>query len=664
MMLKLIGNVVVSSLSVLAIGSFLWVGQANAVDLSSGEVEASLDTTLSYGIIYRVAERDKDLFEGLNAVNRNDGDSNYRRGIVSNTAKFTSDFDLGYRNFGLFLRATGFFDTENENGTRARTPLSLEAKAMVGTDIDLLDAYATGAFDAGDTVVDVRIGKHVLNWGESTFIQSGINVINPFDVSKLRVPGAELREALVAVPLVSAAVELPGNISVESFYQLDWQETVIDPVGTYFSVTDYVGSGAEKAVIPISDSICDQEKRFCDEGHGFGPLTPAINADLAAALPVPLPAQSTFDPAFLNVPRNPDLKPSDSGQWGMAVRYLAEGLNNTEFGFYYVNYHSRLPTVSVHHGTPQGLQGGLGAAGAIAGGSAVTGALATEATLKVTEEVTQAVQAGLIPAAGAQRAIEKKVREIVTGGASGIAQLLAIDRFAKTGHYNLEYADNIQLFGLSFNTQLGNSGWALQGEYSLRIDAPLQRKEGDLIADGLRPIFAALRLSAEDPASVPDFLRKYRPIKVPGFVQAKISQIQATATKVFGPALGADSWAFVTEAALMRVHDMPEEEIESSALGDTADATSFGYRIAARLDYNNAIGAVNLFPYLQFRHDIKGNSPAPGRPFVQGLTGLTLGLRADYLSRWQGELAYTLFDGSRNKLRDRDLVTATIKYSF
>ena len=140
--------------------------------------------------------------------------------------------------------------------------------------------------------------------------------------------------------------------------------------------------------------------------------------------------------------------------------------------------------------------------------------------------------------------------------------------------------------------------------------------------------------------------------------------MQATATKVFGPALGADSWVFVTEAALMRVHDMPEEEIETSALGDTADATSFGYRMAARLDYNNAIGAVNLFPYLQFRHDIKGNSPGPGRPFVEGLTGLTLGLRADYLSRWQGVLSYTRFSGSRNKLRDRDFVTATIKYSF
>ena len=654
MMLKLIGKVLVLSLSVLAVSSFPWLEQANAVDLSSGEVEARLDTTISYGTAFRVEEQDKDLIEGLSAVNRNDGALNYKRGIVSNAVKFTSNLNLAYRNFGLFLGATGFFDAENENGTRARTPLSPEAKALVGKDIDLLDAYVTGAFDIGDTAVDVRVGKHVLNWGESTFIQSGINVINPFDVSKLRVPGAELREALVPVPLVSAAAELPGNLSLEGFYQLDWQETVIDPVGTYFSITDYAGPGAKKAVIPISTSISDL-------GHGFGPLTPAINADLAAAS---LPAQPDFDRRFMSVERDPDAKPRDAGQWGMAVRYLAEELNNTEFGFYYVNYHSRLPTLAAHQGSTPGLLGGLGAAGAIAGGNAVTGAIDAQATPAVREAVMQAVQAGLIDPAGAQRAIEEQVRKKVAEGAGGIAQLLAIDRFAKTGYYNIEYADDIQLLGLSFNTQLGNLGWALQGEYSLRIDAPLQRKEENLIAEGLGPIFAALRLSAQDPAAVPGYVGAYTPTKVPGFIRAKISQVQATATKVFGPALGADSWVFVTEAALMRVHDMPEEEIETSALGDTADATSFGYRMAARLDYNNAIGAVNLFPYLQFRHDIKGNSPGPGRPFVEGLTGLTLGLRADYLSRWQGVLSYTRFSGSRNKLRDRDFVTATIKYSF
>lgn len=716
MMRNLVGSHIARSVSVLAFCCLLWPGQARAVDLSSGEVEGSLDTTLSYGVSIRVEEQDRGLVEGLAAVNRNDGAANYKRGIISNAAKFTSDLDLGYRNFGLFLRATGFLDIENENGERARTPLSDTAKGMVGKDIDLLDAYLTGSFDAGDATIDIRVGKHVLNWGESTFIQGGVNAVNPFDVSKLRVPGAELREALAPVPLVSAAVELPGNLSAEGFYQIKWHETIIDPVGTYFSVTDYAGPGATRAVIPITEDIGDQ-------GYGFGPLTPAINADLqgyqVGGQPAPLEPQVAIDREFLNVKREADIEPRDSGQWGVALRLLAEDLNNTEFGFYAMNYHSRVPTVNPRTGTPAGLQDGLAAASAITGGRHLIGAITSQVqpaiieavtavvTPSVTEQVTQAVQAGMIPPQAAESEIRRlvaeqveprvsaMVRERVTAGASGIAELLAVDRYSKSGHYRLEYPDDIQLYGLSFNTQLGHSGWALQGEYSLRVDAPLQRREQDLIAEGLDPIRSSLELSAciANPQLVDadsglhcpgilqmaqlanpritnhqqilgGYVQGYRPSKVNGVLRSNISQFQATATKAFRPALGADGWFFIAEAAVALVHEMPEVAIESSALGGQADATSYGYRVAVRFDYNNAFGPVNLFPYMQFRHDVNGNSPAPGGPFVEGLTGLTFGFRADYLSRWQADLSYTMFGGSRNKLKDRDFITATLKYSF
>ena len=104
----------------------------------------------------------------------------------------------------------------------------------------------------------------------------------------------------------------------------------------------------------------------------------------------------------------------------------------------------------------------------------------------------------------------------------------------------------------------------------------------------------------------------------------------------------------------MHVHDMPDKNtapLESPAGGTLAegeadaDATSWGYRIAARLDYNNAIGGANLFPYAQFLHDVSGNSPSPSGPFVEGRTALTIGLRADYLSRWQADVGYTRYAG-------------------
>ena len=40
------------------------------------------------------------------------------------------------------------------------------------------------------------------------------------------------------------------------------------------------------------------------------------------------------------------MRADDSGQYGAAFRMFAPGLNETEFGFYYLNYHSRLPTIN------------------------------------------------------------------------------------------------------------------------------------------------------------------------------------------------------------------------------------------------------------------------------------------------------------------------------
>ena len=648
----------------LAAGAFTWGGQARALEFGSGEVEASLDTTLSYGATFRVADRDPELVAD---VNGNDGDLNYKAGVVSNAIKFTSEFDLGYRNFGLFVRGTGFFDAENENGTRERTPLSPKAKRMVGKDIDLLDAYATGTFELGEVTADLRAGKHVLNWGESTFIQGGVNAINPFDVSKLRVPGAELREALVAVPLVSTVLEFPVGLSMEGFYQLDWDKTEIDPVGSYFSVTDYVGPGATRAVVPISGS------GVTDVGFGFGPLTQVINADLGAARQ---PTQPPFDPGFLNVLRGPDRNPADSGQWGVAFRYLAEQLNETEFGFYFVNYHSRLPTVSAITGTRAGVQAGLNAAGAVSSGAsrvAKDGCQAspisntTRAVCQaVTAQVTAAVQAGQIAPAAAETVIRQQVGAQITG----VAGVLGVDRYGKTASYFIEYPEDIQLIGLSFNTDLGTTGWALQGEYSFRKDQPLQRAERALFEEGLGPFLRLVRTERPDyipAAGVPAYLAAYQPTRVQGYIKRNVSQVQATATRVFGPTLGADSLIFLTEVAAMHVHDMPKKAdtpIESPAGGSDAEASSWGYRVASRLDYNNAIGAVNLFPYLQFQHDVSGDSPSPGGSFVQGRTALTVGVRASYLASWEADIGYTSFSGRRNELRDRDFVAATVKYSF
>ena len=153
-----------------------------------------------------------------------------------------------------------------------------------------------------------------------------------------------------------------------------------------------------------------------------------------------------------------------------------------------------------------------------------------------------------------------------------------------------------------------------------------------------------------------------------GYVQRDVSQIQATATKVIGPVFGADGAVFIAEAAFSRVHDMPDREawpLETfAASDDPADDTSWGYRAAGRLDYNNAIGAARLSPYAQFQHDVSGNSPGPSGQFVEGRTALTLGLGVGYLDSIRADLSYTMYGGKHNYLADRDFVALSASYSF
>jgi hypothetical protein len=67
---------------------------------------------------------------------------------------------------------------------------------------------------------------------------------------------------------------------------------------------------------------------------------------------LPLTSPLADPAASVWLPRAMDRNPDDNGQYGIALRYLAKDFNSTEFGFYFMNYHSRTPFVSGHTGTP------------------------------------------------------------------------------------------------------------------------------------------------------------------------------------------------------------------------------------------------------------------------------------------------------------------------
>ena len=198
-----------------------------------GEVTGSWDTTLSYGLSVRAGDADaEELAKAANnpltftlpyaqqvaQVGRwssNDDDPNLNYGsagdIITNVAKLTTELEVRWRNYGFFGRLSAFYDFENTNNDF----LSQEAKRRVGQDIRILDAYVWGDhfFGENQRSFNWRVGRQVVSWGESTFIQGGLNVINPVDVSKLRLAGSELREAFNGINMLYGSAELTDSAS-------------------------------------------------------------------------------------------------------------------------------------------------------------------------------------------------------------------------------------------------------------------------------------------------------------------------------------------------------------------------------------------------------------------------------------------------------------------
>ena len=604
-------------------------GTAFAYKYENGDFSVNVDTTLSYGVSVRVEERDPNLIGKCNlspcqgflangttpvipisglpnalqrsapgrfSVNGDDGNLNYDKGQpFANTAKITQEFGFNYgADFGGLVRWTGFYDFENQN----RDDLTEIAKTKVGKDVVLLDAFVFYNFGMADYDASIRLGRQVVSWGESTFLQNGINVVNPIDLSKLRIAGAELKEAFLPIDMVWGSISFNENLSMEALYMLEFEQTEPEPTGTYFSTNDFGSLGARYVML------------------GFGTTDEPINFDACfrpgAVNPRDLGAVAACGTA---VPRLEDRYPSDLGQYGVAFRYFAPDLNNTEFGLFYLNYHSRLPF------------------------------------------------------------------------ASGIA---VSNSAANSARYFIEYPSSIHLYGLSFNTTLEESGVAIQGELSYRPNQPYQIDDVELLFAALSPLNAILAAPFNRFYSQYGDLRPGAP--VPGWARHEVSQLQFTTTKVFGPEnfIAADQISAVAEFGFTKVWDLPDPGIlryngdgtdlgggpdflsgnsrnPQTQVGGFATPFSWGYRLAARADYNNFAGsAFTLSPRFAFNHDVKGTTPGPGGNFVEDRKSLTLGVEANYLNQWSADLSYTRFYGAGifNLLSDRDFVAVSAKYAF
>jgi len=660
----------------------IMAAQAQGFEFFMGDMEGSFDSQISIGSSWRAEDQDAGLTEDLNfatnatnSANTNAGDTQFKNGdAFSQIFKGSHDLQVSYGNYGGFVRGKYWYDSALENENLDDSGYHDLAKF---SGAEILDAFVYGEFEVLGMPLDVRVGKQVVSWGESTFILGGVNQINPIDVSSFRRPGAEIKEGLIPVNMVFTSLGLTENLSAETFYQLDYKETVTAGCGTYFSTNDYQPDGC-----------------------------------------------NTVETTAGNLTRDVDgnRRPDSDGQFGIAFRYFSEALD-TEFGFYAMNIHGRLPLISgtkavfdelgflnstdpttafVRSQTLNKLTSGdandstvydqlVGANNAYlaaAGAAQADPSEANLATLAATDAATAAARAGL--------------------AAANIGMLagLTTDSGAALGltpqNYFVEYPEDQQLAGISFATNLGTV--AVSGEVTHKLDVPFQINSTRLIGAALQASglyayvydaaggYAADQVLAGDAtngvalatAAGADAAARAQVLaahtsyglevidaadgsSAAGFKSFDVTQAQVTAIKLIDQVLGASRFAIIAEGGYTYVHEF-NSDIEFDGDGsyaDTVTESSWGYRARIVGQYNDAIAGVNLSPVLSWSHDVDGVSPAPGGNFIEGEKVLGFALNAEYQNTYTGSISFTQYSGGiSNSVADRDFASVSVGMQF
>ncbi|HSW11420.1 MAG TPA: DUF1302 family protein [Solimonas sp.] len=528
----------------LLMGGVVTTAQALTFDLPFGEsgIEGVLNTTVTVGAAMRTEKRANDLLgksnvnpdacgrlpdgrtyyqgcqglfrtqsfpaerlgevPGQYTMNADDGNWNYGKGDLTQAPlKITQDLTLSMGDYGIFVKGLYFYDFVNNDfreyhpnritsdnveqvgnvsvvgrelvplplptlgvrsdsrpcGARdpdnnALTPCGIvygpggvvrnkrsdgETLRQIGTDLQLLDAYFYGRLPLwGEKELTFKIGRQSVNWGESTaLVFDSINTVNPVNANNFFRTGAQIEEVFQPSGMLFLSMEPFDNATLEGFYQYEWLATEAPAPGSFFSFLD-VGSYDAIDNINLSFGYSAEDP----EAVGFlldNPLSGVTNT-----------ASTGF--------RLKDKEPDGTGQYGIALKYYAEWLNDgTELGFYFTNTHARNPYLSMYS-----VEEGCG-----------KNTTSTVAYLLAC--FNQPLGHALLTANDPQGA---------TDDATNFDTLKV----------QLEYPEDIKMYGLSFNTTAGE--FSIQGEVAYRPDLPMQVDVEDLAFAGFGPTLSNCHL--------------------------------------------------------------------------------------------------------------------------------------------------------------------------
>ncbi|MGH8540900.1 MAG: DUF1302 domain-containing protein [Stenotrophobium sp.] len=610
--------------------------------------------------------------------NGDNGDMNFKRySIVAATTMWDSDLKFHYHDFLFRVRGIGFYDPANvrredhHNNTLyqpAQTPQQGGVKGEYARNVRLMEAYGQYSFNVADHHGTFSVGQQSVRWGESTLVAvNSISEINPPNQVFLNMPGAQFNQIFQPVPLALLSFDVREGLTADLLYQFGWKPVQPNAEGSFLSTNDIAGGGqyATLALGQFPEDPNSQQK-------------PAGILGLISSTSI----NTRILPQNFGYPKN-------GGQYGAKLGYSADWLNGgTELGFYFLNYHSRLPY-----------------AGAFAANDSCA------------RNSPNAVQ-GTIDCRGFNGSLN------VTGAGLEPAPFDTVKLF-------LDYPENIHMFGISFNTNIGP--WAVSGEYSYRPNVPVQVQLNDVIFAAARPALPLASLSLplgvttiqlpSESEFLPSFLAKYRGIAcgtaeacdvqhnqlIRGYERLHVGQFDLTGIKIFSDTqnpFGAQQIIWIAEVGFTQVYNLPSLDtlqFEGGTFQDThrsrgGDGTgpaaplnpdgtvqpdtshftptyqsdgfatrfSWGVRSIIQMEYDNVMFGWSLKPQFLLLHDFHGIAPSPMQNFIQDTSQVVAGTDINFSQSLTGHVQYQWFfgGGRNNNLIDRANTSVNIAYSF
>ncbi len=285
---------------------------------SGNNLEISLGITTSYTGLYRVGHPSALLTSGVTNPNGNDGDANFRHGLVGNTFEVLPVLDIKDNDFGMHFSGEYFLNTvylqknqNNQAGTvnslvSSNTSFSPSTRQANGQNGRMLDAFVYDSWNFGDGQdLTLRAGQQSLFWGQSIFY--GTNGISggqaPIDVvAANNLVNPQTQQIYLPVGQIVATYQPNQTYTIQAYYQYQWEPYALNGAGSYFSTADEAGPGGDRIVV----------------GAGTTPNNGVYLYKTKALTP-----------------------PSQNGQFGLSVQAQ---YGNYDVGLFALRYDSKTPT--------------------------------------------------------------------------------------------------------------------------------------------------------------------------------------------------------------------------------------------------------------------------------------------------------------------------------